>query len=95
MGRSLGDSPKGGGRQVLAVDVSPWLRSGAPSSADRLFCHVYGHAKTASQFIPGWPYSFVARLEPGATSLTADLDAVRLGPADDDRGHRRPAPRSR
>lgn len=51
----------GGGRLVLAVDVSPWLRSDAPCSAERLFCHVYGRAKTASQFIPGWPYSFVAR----------------------------------
>ncbi|MFE1522095.1 NF041680 family putative transposase [[Kitasatospora] papulosa] len=72
-----------GGRLVLAVDVSPWLRSDAPCSADRLFCDVYGRAKTASQFIPGWPYSFVAVLEPGATSWTAILDAVRLGPADD------------
>ncbi|WP_344592665.1 transposase, partial [Streptomyces violaceusniger] len=54
-----------GGRLVLAVDVSPWLRSDAPCSAERLFCHVYGRAKTASQFIPGWPYSFVALLEPG------------------------------
>ncbi|MFI1209756.1 NF041680 family putative transposase [Streptomyces sp. NPDC020802] len=72
-----------GGRLVLAVDVSPWLRSDAPCSPERLFCHVYGRAKTASQFIPGWPYSFVAVLEPGATSWTAILDAVRLGPADD------------
>ncbi|WNI30213.1 transposase [Streptomyces sp. ITFR-6] len=72
-----------GGRLVLAVDVSPWLRSDAPCSADRLFCHVYGRTKTASQFIPGWPYSFVAVLEPGATSWTAILDAVRLGPVDD------------
>lgn len=47
-----------GGRLVLAVDVSPWLRSDAPCSAERLFCHVYGRAKSASQFIPGWPYSF-------------------------------------
>jgi DDE superfamily endonuclease len=33
--------------------------------------------------IPGWPYSFVAALGPGATSWTAPLDAVRLGPGDD------------
>ena len=72
-----------GGRLVLAVDVSPWLRSDAPCSAYRLFCHVYGRAKTASQFIPGWLYSFVAVLEPGATSWTAILDVVRLGPVDD------------
>lgn len=52
------------GRLVLAVDVSPWLRSDAPCSAERLFCHVYGRAKSASQFILGWPYSFVAVLEP-------------------------------
>ncbi|MCX4681914.1 transposase [Streptomyces sp. NBC_01433] len=71
-----------GGRLVLAVDVPPWLRSDALCSAERLFCYVYGRAKTASQFIPGWAYSFVAVLEPGATSWTAILDAVRLGPAD-------------
>ena len=33
--------------------------------------------------IPGWPYSVVAALEPGRTSWTLPLDAVRLGPADD------------
>jgi hypothetical protein len=33
--------------------------------------------------IPGLPYSVVAALEPGRTSWTAVLDAVRLGPADD------------
>ncbi|WP_240197369.1 NF041680 family putative transposase, partial [Nonomuraea lactucae] len=71
------------GRIVLAIDVSPWLRSDAPTSAERLFCHVYGRAKSASQFIPGWPYSFVAALESGRTSWTAMLDAVRLSPEDD------------
>ena len=34
--------------------------------------------------IPGWPYSVVAALEPGRTSWTAVLDAIRLGPDDDD-----------
>lgn len=29
------------GRLVLAVDVSAWLRPNAPTSPDRLFCHVY------------------------------------------------------
>jgi DDE superfamily endonuclease len=71
------------GRIVLAVDVSPWLRPDAPTSAERLFCHVYGRAKNNAQLIPGWPYSFVAALETGRTSWTAVLDAVRLGPADD------------
>ncbi len=31
-----------GGRLVLAVDVSPWLRSDALCSDQRLLCHVYG-----------------------------------------------------
>jgi hypothetical protein len=71
------------GRIVLGVDVSPWLRSDAPTSAERLFCHVYGRAKNQPQLIPGWPYSIVVALESGRTCWTAVLDAVRLGPADD------------
>jgi hypothetical protein len=80
-GLSLPRFPDGG--LVLAVDVSPWLRSDAPCSPDRLFCHVCGRAKTASQFIPGWPYPFVTVVEMGPTSWTQILGAVRLGPADD------------
>ncbi len=73
-----------GGRIVLAVDVSNWLRPDAPTSDDRLFCHLYGRGnRSKDQFVPGWPYSFVAALETGRTSWTALLDAVRLGRADD------------
>ncbi len=71
------------GRLMLAVDVSNWLRPGAATSPDRLFCHVYGRGKGQAQMIPGWPYSVVAALEPGRTSWTAVLDAIRLGPDDD------------
>ena len=71
------------GRLMLAADVSNWLRPGAPTSPDRLFCHVYGRGKGQAQMIPGWPYSVIAALEPGRTSWTAVLDAVRLGPDDD------------
>ena len=71
------------GRLMLAVDVSNWLRPGAATSPDRLFCHVYGRGKGQAQMIPGWPYSVIAALEPGRTSWTAVLDAVRLGPDDD------------
>jgi hypothetical protein len=71
------------GRLMLAADVSNWLRPGAATSPDRLFCHVYGRGKGQAQMIPGWPYSVVAALEPGRTSWTAVLDAVRLGPGDD------------
>src|SRR6266702_661451 len=34
-----------GGRLVLAVDVSAWLRPDAATSDQRLFCHVYGRGK--------------------------------------------------
>lgn len=72
------------GRLVLVVDVSNWLRPDAPTSADRLFCHAYGRSgRSSDQFVPGWPYSFVAALESGWTSWCQLLDAVRLGPDDD------------
>jgi hypothetical protein len=71
------------GRLMLAVDVSSWLRPGAATSPGRLFCHVYGRGKGQAQMIPGWPYSVIAALEPGRTSWTAVLDAIRLGPDDD------------
>src|SRR5579875_3915920 len=72
------------GRIRLAADVSNWLRPGAATSPERLFCHCYGRSRGNAQMIPGWPYSFVAALGPGRTSWTAVLDAVRLGPDDDE-----------
>jgi DDE superfamily endonuclease len=74
------------GRIRLAADVSNWLRPGAATSPERLFCHVHGRGKGQAQMIPGWPYSVVAALEPGRTSWTLPLDAVRLGPEDDETG---------
>jgi len=71
------------GRIRLAADVCNWLRPEALTSPDRMFCHVHGRGRSAGQMIPGWPYSFVAALGPGASSWTAPLDAVRLGPGDD------------
>ena len=71
------------GRIRLAADVSNWLRPDAETSPERLFCHCYARGKGNAQMIPGWPYSFIAALEPGRTSWTLPLDAVRLGPADD------------
>jgi hypothetical protein len=71
------------GRIRLAADVCNWLRPEAVTSPERLFCHVHGRGKNAGQMIPGWPYSLVAALGPGASSWTAPLDAVRLGPGDD------------
>jgi hypothetical protein len=71
------------GRIRLAADVSSWLRPDAEASPERLFCHCYARGKGNAQMIPGWPYSLVVALEPGRTSWTLPLDAVRLGPADD------------
>ncbi len=56
------------GRIRLAADVSNWLRPDAECSPERLFCHTYARGKGNAQMIPGWPYSFVAALEPGRTS---------------------------
>ena len=72
------------GRLMLAADVSNWPRPGAATSPERPFCHAYGRGKGNAQMIPGWPYSVVAALERGRTSWTAVLDAVRLGPDDDE-----------
>ena len=63
--------------------MSNWLRPDAETSPERLFCHCYARGKGNAQMIPGWPYSLVVALEPGRTSWTLPLDAVRLGPADD------------
>ena len=73
--------PDGGIR--LAVDVSGWLRPEARTSPERMFCHVHGRGANAGQMVPGWPYSFVSALGPGASSWQVLLDAVRIGPADD------------
>jgi hypothetical protein len=61
------------GRIRLACDVSNWLRPEAATSPERLFCHCYARGKGNAQLA----------LEPGRTSWTLPLDAVRLGPADD------------
>ncbi|MGW4402373.1 NF041680 family putative transposase [Amycolatopsis nivea] len=71
------------GRITLAIDVSNWLRPDADTSPGRLFCHTYARARGQVQMIPGWPYSFVAALEPGRTSWTAMLDVLRVRPGDD------------
>src|SRR3982751_2119540 len=87
LGERLGGLPPPrmfGGRIVLAVDATPWLRPDALTCPDRLFCHVYGRGRgrDADQRIPGWAYQLVVALESGPTSWTAALDVVRVGPAD-------------
>jgi len=59
------------GRIRLAADVSSWLRPEAETSPERAFCHVAGKGKgNDGTRVPGWPYSFVAALGPGASSWT-------------------------
>jgi hypothetical protein len=70
------------GRIRLAVDVTFWLRPDAEASPERMLCRVKGR-RGAAESVPGWPYSFVAALGPGACSWTLPLDAVRVGPDDD------------
>src|SRR4051795_12752201 len=42
-----------GGRIVLAVDATPWLRPDAETCPERLFCHVYGRTRESDQLLPG------------------------------------------
>lgn len=72
------------GRIRLAVDVSCWLRPDAETSPGRLLCHVKGRGRNAGQVVAGWPYSFVVALGPGRSSWSLPLDAVRIGPDDDE-----------
>lgn len=76
-------SPEDVGPVKIAVDVSPWPRPDAETSQGRCHCHRACRCGGARKTIPGWPYSFAAGLEWGASAWTALLDAVRLGPDDD------------
>ncbi len=62
------------GRLVLAADVSNWLRPGAATSPDRLFCHVYGRGKGQAQMIPGgrtrWSRRWSRAARPGPRCWT-------------------------
>ncbi|MFJ6136872.1 transposase, partial [Kitasatospora sp. NPDC092286] len=71
------------GRIVLAVDITCWLRPDAHTSPERILCHTYGRGKDQHIPVPGWPYSVITALEPGRSSWTAPLDALRLAPGDD------------
>jgi hypothetical protein len=70
--------PRMRGRIVLAVDSTPWLRPEAPISPELLFCHVHGRTREGDQQIPGWPYSFLVAIEPGASSWSRILDVQRI-----------------
>lgn len=75
--------PADAGPVKVAVDVSPWPRAHAATSPARCFCHAPCRCTSTRKAVPGWPYSFAAGLEWGATSWTALLDAARLEPGQD------------
>ncbi|WP_255752950.1 transposase [Kitasatospora sp. A2-31] len=70
------------GRLVLAVDITCWLQPDAHTSPERTLC-TYGRGKDQHIPVPGRPYSVITALEPGRSSWTAPLDAIRLTPGDD------------
>jgi len=75
--------PRWGGRITLGVDITPWPRPDAECSPGRCHCHRPCRCDGVRQTIPGWPYSMIAALEPGPSSWTALLDAIRIGPEDE------------
>ncbi|MET7427360.1 NF041680 family putative transposase [Dactylosporangium sp. NPDC005555] len=75
--------PADDGPVKVAVDVSAWPRPDAVTSAGLCHCYTSCRCDGARKTIPGWPFSFAAGLEWGASSWTALLDAVRIGPQDD------------
>jgi len=72
------------GRIRLAADVSNWLRPDAAAQPGPDVLPREGAGQERGQPVPGWPYSFVAAPGPGASSWALPLDAVRLGPGDDE-----------
>lgn len=75
--------PADEGPVKIAVDVSAWPRPDALTSPGLCHCYTACRCDGARRTIPGWPFSFAAGLEWGASSWTALLDAVRVGPDDD------------
>lgn len=75
--------PADDGPVKIAVDVSSWPRPDAVTSAERCHCYTSCRCDGVRKTIPGWPFSFATGLEWGASSWTALLDAVRIGPQDD------------
>ncbi|MGW4026144.1 transposase [Streptomyces sp. NPDC005009] len=74
------------GRLVLAIDVTCRLRPDAHTSPQRILCHTYGRGKHQHIPVPGRPCSIVRVLEPGRSTWTAPLEALRLAPGDDTAG---------
>ena len=68
---------------MFAVDVSAYPRPDAECSPDRTHCHAACRCDGERKTIPGWAYSRVTGVEWGSSSWVYPVDAVRLGPGDD------------
>jgi len=75
--------PVDAGPVKVAVDVSAWPRPDAVTSPGLCHCYTACRCDGVRKTIPGWPFTFAAGLEWGATSWTGLLDARRIGPHDD------------
>jgi hypothetical protein len=75
--------PADAGPVKIAVDVSAWPRPDAVTSPGLCHCYAACRCDGSRKTIPGWPFSFAAGLEWGATSWTGLLDVTRIGPDDD------------
>lgn len=75
--------PGRGGVLWFAGDVSNVARPDAMTSPERLAVHDKSARTTSGKAVTsGYPYAVMAALEPGPTSWTVPVDAVRLRPAD-------------
>ena len=72
------------GRIRLAVDVCGWLRPDAAASPERMFCHVHGRGEERGADDPGVAVLVRGRAGAGGVVVALLLDAVRIGPDDDE-----------
>jgi len=68
---------------LFAVDLSTWPRPDARCSPGRMHCYAACRCDGRRKTVPGWSYSRVTGVEWGSSSWVFPVDAVRLGPADD------------
>lgn len=68
------------GRLVLAVDVTHWLRPDAPTSPDRLFCHVYGRSRRSSDQLTSLTWGGGSRVAGTSWSPSTPTTTLRAWP---------------
>ena len=68
---------------LFAVDLTTWPRPAAQCSPGRTHCYACCRCDGRRKTVPGWSYSRVTGVEWGSASWVHPVDAVRLGPGDD------------